>query len=211
MIIYKTTNLINGKFYVGQDYNNDLLYLGSGTILIRAIKKYGRKNFKKEILETCETSQELNEREVYWIAKLDARNSSIGYNLAVGGEGSRGYTYHHSEEAKQKIRKSKSVVTEETRQKMSNAHKGKKHPISEEVLKKRAEKREKRIQEQIENRRLKDLLKYSPEAVEKRSKTQKGLKRSEETCKRISEANKRRKGNGIYDPLTKRITYPPNL
>ena len=51
MIIYKTTNLVNGKTYVGQDSKNNKKYLGSGKILKSAIKKYGRSSFKKEIIE----------------------------------------------------------------------------------------------------------------------------------------------------------------
>ena len=53
MIIYKTTNLINNKIYIGQDSRNNPYYYGSGTIITLAIKKYGKNNFKKEILETC--------------------------------------------------------------------------------------------------------------------------------------------------------------
>jgi group I intron endonuclease len=85
MIIYKTINLINGKFYIGQDSKNNPAYLGSGTLLNAAIKKYGIENFKKEILEHCETKSQLNEREKYWIKITDARN--VGYNIAEGGTG----------------------------------------------------------------------------------------------------------------------------
>ena len=53
MIIYKTTKLINGKFYIGQDSYNNPNYVGSGFILLKAIKKYGRHNFEKIILESC--------------------------------------------------------------------------------------------------------------------------------------------------------------
>ncbi len=51
-IIYKTTNLINGKIYVGY-HNTDINdgYLGSGTIFSKALKKYGKKNFVREVLE----------------------------------------------------------------------------------------------------------------------------------------------------------------
>ena len=56
-LIYRTTNLLNGKYYVGAHRttkkNDD--YLGSGVALKRAIKKYGRENFSKEIVEECET------------------------------------------------------------------------------------------------------------------------------------------------------------
>lgn len=67
MIIYKITNLINGKFYIGKQTRirkNDK-YLGSGTLIIKAVNKYGRKNFKKEILEVCNNNAELNNKEVY--------------------------------------------------------------------------------------------------------------------------------------------------
>jgi len=83
-IIYKTTNLINGRFYVGKDAYNKKHYIGSGTILKQAIKKYGRENFKKEILEHC-SFDILNEREIYWIDKLNAIND--GYNITEGGTG----------------------------------------------------------------------------------------------------------------------------
>lgn len=57
MIIYKTTNIINGKFYIGQDSKNDPNYLGSGLLLNRAIEKYGIENFKKEMVEKRTANQ----------------------------------------------------------------------------------------------------------------------------------------------------------
>lgn len=90
MIIYKTTNLLNGKIYIGQDSKNDPNYLGSGKTLKRAINKYGKNNFTKEIIEICETKKDLNDREIYWIGKMDSRNRKIGYNISKGGaEGDR--------------------------------------------------------------------------------------------------------------------------
>lgn len=87
MIIYKTTNLINGKFYVGKDEINNPNYLGSGKILKLAITKNGRDNFKKEILEVCNCRELLNEREKYWIKSLSATTN--GYNIAEGGTGGK--------------------------------------------------------------------------------------------------------------------------
>ncbi len=89
MIVYKTINKINNKFYVGYDTKNDSTYLGSGKILKRAIEKYGRENFVKEILEKCNNEQELVKREIYWIDRLNATNKDIGYNIATGGNGGR--------------------------------------------------------------------------------------------------------------------------
>lgn len=87
MIVYKTTNLVTGKFYVGKDEKNNPEYLGSGKILKIAINKYGVENFKKEILETCVTRDDLNKREKYWINELSA--TTIGYNITEGGTGGR--------------------------------------------------------------------------------------------------------------------------
>lgn len=85
MIIYRTTNLINQKFYVGKDTHNEPNYYGSGKRLKLAIKKYGIKNFKKETLEVCNTLDLLNEREKFWIKELNA--ISEGYNISLGGDG----------------------------------------------------------------------------------------------------------------------------
>jgi group I intron endonuclease len=90
MIIYKTTNLINGKIYVGQDSKNNQKYLGSGIVLNHAIKKYGKDNFKKEILEHCIDKNDMDEKEKYWISELNSRNRNIGYNITKGGDGCLG-------------------------------------------------------------------------------------------------------------------------
>ena len=90
MIIYKTTNLVNGKIYIGQDKNNNPNYYGSGLHLKKAIKKYGKENFSKEILDECSDEIHMNEREVYWISHFNSRNPNIGYNISEGGkEGDR--------------------------------------------------------------------------------------------------------------------------
>ena len=87
MRVYKTTNLLNGKFYVGKQASNSEYYLGSGKALKSAIEKYGRNNFKKEILEVCSSLEELSNREIYWIKELNAVER--GYNIAEGGTGGR--------------------------------------------------------------------------------------------------------------------------
>ena len=94
MIIYKTTNLVNGNFYVGKDLKNNPNYLGSGTILKKAFEKYGRENFKKEILEVCTSWEHLNEREKFWIDKLECCSRLDCYNIRKGGEGGDKITYN---------------------------------------------------------------------------------------------------------------------
>jgi group I intron endonuclease len=120
-------NLINGKIYVGQSLHNRDNYLGSGIRLGFAIEKYGRDNFKKEILEVCEPTL-LNEREIFWIDKLDACNPVVGYNLTMGGDGFKG---RHRESTKMhlsQIRKGKSPAwmqkenATEIRDKIADAH-----------------------------------------------------------------------------------------
>ncbi len=81
MIIYKITNKLNGKIYVGLDIRNDSKYLGSGVAITRAVKKYGTLNFEKEILEECKDIHSLRDREFYWIDKLNSTDPDIGYNI----------------------------------------------------------------------------------------------------------------------------------
>jgi len=110
MIIYKTTNNVNGKIYVGQSKNdNDEDYLGSGKILKRAILKYGVENFTKEIVEhNIETKELLNEREIYWIDFYNATDSNIGYNIANGGQGGDTMSNHPNKEMIiEKVKKAK--------------------------------------------------------------------------------------------------------
>lgn len=113
MIIYKTINLINGKKYIGQDSKNNPNYLGSGDFLKKAIQKYGKENFKKEIIEYCDSLEELNEREIYWLNYYNVSNDSLFYNCININRGSR------------KGRK----VSFESKIKMSNAKKGIKHSL----------------------------------------------------------------------------------
>lgn len=91
MVVYKTTNITNGKIYVGKDVKNNPEYLGSGLILKNAITKHGKENFVKEVLETCFTHSELNEREKYWIKQLNSTDKNVGYNISPGGYGGNIY------------------------------------------------------------------------------------------------------------------------
>lgn len=86
--VYKTTNCINGKTYIGKHKTRDLNddYLGSGKMLKNAIKKYGKENFQKEILFVFNTEIEANQAE-----EMLVEMGPQSYNLKRGGEG--GFDY----------------------------------------------------------------------------------------------------------------------
>jgi group I intron endonuclease len=102
--IYKTINILNNKIYIGkcsrkiEKYDKTKKYLGSGKILNNSINKYGRKYFKKEILEKAYSKQELNELEIYYIWEFDSTNLNIGYNLTKGGDGGDTFTNNPNKE-----------------------------------------------------------------------------------------------------------------
>lgn len=90
--IYVTTNLINKHMYIGQHKYNinkiDESYLGSGTLFLKALKKYGKENFKVEMLGIAHTKKELNQLEKYFIATfIDKYGKGMLYNMAEGGQG----------------------------------------------------------------------------------------------------------------------------
>ena len=81
MYVYKITNLINKKVYIGQSrrlVSKSKAYYGSGYAIKSAIKKYGKKNFFKEILCECETQDELNVEEKFYINKFNSTNNKLG-------------------------------------------------------------------------------------------------------------------------------------
>ena len=86
---YKTTNLINNRYYLGMHSTNNLNddYLGSGKRLWYEIRKYGKENFKTEILNYYNTREELQSKEkeiitLQEIAKKECMNLKIG---GIGG------------------------------------------------------------------------------------------------------------------------------
>lgn len=87
MEIYKITNLINHKIYIGKDTTSDPNYFGSGLLIKRAFEKYGKENFIKEVIDITGDYDELSKKEIYWISKYKSTDKKIGYNIAPGGEG----------------------------------------------------------------------------------------------------------------------------
>jgi hypothetical protein len=104
---YRVENLINGKFYFGVHSTNNLedKYLGSGKRISYAIKKYGKNNFQKEILESFETFKKALDYEEFIVSEELLKDPSC-YNLMKGGKGGnngRGeewYKQHCSEAGK---------------------------------------------------------------------------------------------------------------
>lgn len=95
--IYKITNKINNKIYIGQSVNiqqrfythcSDALTKQDNNYFHNAIRKYGKENFYIEIIEEC-LEEELNNKEIYWIKYYNATDKNIGYNSSIGGEGNR--------------------------------------------------------------------------------------------------------------------------
>lgn len=115
-IIYQIRNLINNKIYIGKHCTNNKNdnYFGSGILITRAIKKYGKQNFEKTILFECKSVEELDKKEVE-IVNLEFLARSDVYNIALGGFGGS---------AKQCILKGK-----------NNVHYGKIHIYNEKTLK----------------------------------------------------------------------------
>lgn len=102
MIIYKTTNTLNGHYYIGKDARNRPWYFGSGRHLKNAIRKYGKHNFRKDILENVDGSDlsVLLAREIHWIDRFDAINDPNSYNIQ---RNSGLYEYVPTDEVKKRI------------------------------------------------------------------------------------------------------------
>ena len=101
--IYKITNIINGKIYVGQSIDiierwkqhnykafnsNEIAY---NSAIHCAFRKYGIENFVLEVLEEC-SAEDLDQREIYWIEQLNSLTPN-GYNILKGGQQFRKTTF----------------------------------------------------------------------------------------------------------------------
>ena len=135
-IIYKVTNSVNSKVYIGQTVNSlakrkekhlrDAKSNIDGSIVFyNALKKYRLSNFQWDIIDSAETKEELNKKEIQWIKKLKSHiRSGCGYNMTIGGEGSNGFK--HSEKSKRKMSEVHKGFkhTEESKRKMSQNRSG---------------------------------------------------------------------------------------
>ena len=88
MQIYKTTNLITNEFYIGMHKYKNTSYLGSGTKILAQLKKYGKHNFKKEILCTLNDSDNYEMlRKIENLFIEEYFNNSKCLNISKGSKG----------------------------------------------------------------------------------------------------------------------------
>jgi hypothetical protein len=83
--IYITTNLLNNKKYIGmKKYSKGCeTYMGSSKFLIKDIQKYGIDNFKRKIIEECDTAKNLQEREIFYLKINNVLNDDLFYNQSI--------------------------------------------------------------------------------------------------------------------------------
>ena len=128
--IYKITNIIDGKEYIGKHITNNLNddYLGSGIYLNRAIKKYGKDKFKKEILYVFQNQDDMENMEKELVNEEIINNSNY-YNIALGGQGGKIVLYPEHplyEFVCKKISESAILRSNETSTNVKQLHKQKK-------------------------------------------------------------------------------------
>lgn len=191
--IYITTNTINGKIYIGKHEKSfyEPKYFGSGILLNRAIKKYGKENFENHIIEWCENKEKLNHQEKYWIRKYNSLDRNYGYNIASGGDSGnliQGYTSYELKRFKKKM----SEVTKGENNPMYDKH------HSEVTRKKISLARNSQLMQYTKTAEFRDKI---SKAVSGKNNPMYGKKHSDEAKQRISQKNKiNSKGekNGMY-------------
>jgi len=118
--IYKITNLLNDKYYIGKHMTNNLNdgYMGSGKLIRRAIKKYGIDNFKKEILHVFDNVEDMNDKEAELVMI-----SEETYNLTKGGNGGWYHVNMNEELRISKNRKARQSTNKVLQEKYGNNYK----------------------------------------------------------------------------------------
>lgn len=143
--IYRITNLINGKVYIGQTnnlrrrWNEHKSFRNGTTIIAKAINKHGSDNFSFKCIEICDSLTESNLQEA-WQIMINNSLVPIGYNVELGGSVNK-----HTQETLDKIAASNrgKIRSLETKKKLSDSHKG--HKPSKETLDKLSKIRKGRI------------------------------------------------------------------
>lgn len=203
-LIYKITNNINGKIYIGKHKTNNVDdgYMGSGKRLWLAYRKYGMENFTKEILYDVEDAELMDFLEELIVDEEFVKREDT-YNLKVGGEGgsmkgrpSWNKGKHPSDETRRKMSNAKKGkpawnkgktgfvsprkgkhLSEETKKKLSESHKGKGHPWSK---------------GKPSHNKGKPMSEEQKRKISEANKGKPGHPKSEETKKKISETLRKR-------------------
>ena len=185
-IIYAGENLLTHKIYVGQTVRSLKKRIrehknNTKSLIGRALHKYGEENFVWVILEECDSREQLDEREIYWIKTLNTKAPN-GYNLTDGGEGVLGF--HLSFETRAKIAASNKgkVRSAEQRARISKSKIGNKNSAGRVFTAEHCAR--------ISASKMRHPV--SQETREKLSKLKKGKKLSLETRAKMSESQKRR-------------------
>lgn len=181
-ILYRTINLINNKFYIGIHSSNKKKdnYLGSGSTLKKAIKKYGRKNFIRETLYITNSRLELEELEELVVDK-DLLINKYCYNLTEGGNcGPTMFGEDNPMFGKPK--------SEETKRKISKALSNENHPNWGKEGPNKGREFSKEWRDNIA--KANTGRKHSKESIEKMKDKRKGFKHSEEAKRKLSDAHK---------------------
>jgi len=184
--VYLTTNLVNGKQYVG-DHSSDNLndgYLGSGTAIIRAIKKYRKNNFRREILEEFGSKKDAFNSQEKYIKKFDTLVPN-GYNISPSGGVHWGGV--HSDQTKKQISESQKNMPEERKKRMSEIHKGMKHSEST-IIKMKNKVFSKEYRKKLSNANSERI--WTEESKEKNRQSHIGKKHTNETKRKMSESHK---------------------
>ena len=219
--IYKITNQINNKIYIGKTINIEKrwkrhIYLartGFKRHLYDAMRKYGINNFIIEIIEVCK-NQDSNTRERYWIEYYKSYDKNIGYNKSFGGEGGDTWALNmHKKETSAKLSEALKGhnVPEDAKKHISEAHKG--MQLSQEVRKKISSTLKEKyitgelVSKPIPNRPNRRGVKHTIEAREKMSESKKGKTYEEIYGKKADEIRERQRKNfsGAQNPKYKDI------
>lgn len=201
--VYKITNKINGKIYIGVHGSNDIVhddYMGPGTLIKRALKKYGKMNFERELLFEYEDYLKAYEKENE-IVNEEFCEDSNNYNIKIGGV----VCFLHTPEAKktmsqslerfwsseegeihreQKSKEKKELWnTKEYREKMEEIF------ASDERNNKLSTNLKKWINEHPEEHAIRmNKINKNPVKIEKTAQKHRGTKRTKETCENISKS-----------------------
>lgn len=174
--MYKITNQVNNKVYIGQTidvngrwsaHKSKAKVEGPVQYISRAIAKYGVENFVFEIIATCRTQEDADEIESALIFQYDSRNKQFGYNVKPGGN-----VAPHAEETKEKIRQAT------IRQIAERGHPAAGRIVSQET---------RELQRKI---RLENPIEYTEEVRKNMSEAHIGIKDFKETKAKKSESAK---------------------